>query len=225
MQEAVSSDGPPAAPSGSGSGGASRRTSSSQSGEAAAAAATAAGGGSSPPADAAIRPQRDGVQVAALRSMSDTRIAKFKRLLDEQERFGGPGWSVGAHQNCRRIWVHAATVPLLAASLQASLTMRVCLAVPVGSAAQALSVPPLRPAGSCHAVVKLSASPLLPIRHVQVVDLEALRELTWSGIPVALRPTCWRLLLGYLPPNRERRAQVRRKLRSGWVGSAPCPAA
>ncbi|PSC74343.1 GTPase-activating gyp1 [Micractinium conductrix] len=123
--EAVSSDGPPAAPSGSGSGGASRRTSSSQSGEAAAAAATAAGGGSSPPADAAIRPQRDGVQVAALRSMSDTRIAKFKRLLD-----------------------------------------------------------------------------------VQVVDLEALRELTWSGIPVALRPTCWRLLLGYLPPNRERRAQI-----------------
>lgn len=43
----------------------------------------------------------------------------------------------------------------------------------------------------------------------QVVDLEALRELAWSGIPAGLRPTCWRLLLGYLPPNRERRTQVR----------------
>jgi len=39
----------------------------------------------------------------------------------------------------------------------------------------------------------------------QVVDLEALRELAWSGIPAELRPGCWQLLLGYLPPNRERR--------------------
>jgi hypothetical protein len=67
----------------------------------------------------------EGVQVAALRSMSTPRMAKFQRLLDEQ-----------------------------------------------------------------------------------VVDLEALRELSWSGIPPSLRPTCWRLLLGYLPPNRERRAQA-----------------
>ncbi len=39
----------------------------------------------------------------------------------------------------------------------------------------------------------------------QVVDLDALRELAWSGVPSDLRPTCWQLLLGYLPPNRERR--------------------
>ena len=38
-----------------------------------------------------------------------------------------------------------------------------------------------------------------------MVDLEALRELAWSGIPAELRPACWQLLLGYLPPNRERR--------------------
>jgi len=42
----------------------------------------------------------------------------------------------------------------------------------------------------------------------QVVDLDALRELAWSGIPPNLRPLCWRLLLGYLPPNRDRRDQV-----------------
>ena len=37
------------------------------------------------------------------------------------------------------------------------------------------------------------------------VDLDLLRELAWSGIPADLRPTCWQLLLGYAPPNRERR--------------------
>lgn len=41
-----------------------------------------------------------------------------------------------------------------------------------------------------------------------VVDLDALRELSWSGIPPNLRPICWRLLLGYLPPNKERRDGV-----------------
>lgn len=39
-------------------------------------------------------------------------------------------------------------------------------------------------------------------------DLEALRELCWSGIPPHLRSVCWRLLLGYLPPNKERRQQI-----------------
>lgn len=63
----------------------SRRTTSSQSQEGAASAGAAA----SPQAGAEAQqqqqqPQREGIQVAALRSMSDTRIAKFKRLLDEQ---------------------------------------------------------------------------------------------------------------------------------------------
>ena len=37
------------------------------------------------------------------------------------------------------------------------------------------------------------------------VDLDMLRELAWSGTPADLRPLCWQLLLGYLPPNRDRR--------------------
>lgn len=41
-----------------------------------------------------------------------------------------------------------------------------------------------------------------------IVDIGALRELSWSGIPPSIRPTCWRLLLGYSPPNRERRDTV-----------------
>ena len=40
---------------------------------------------------------------------------------------------------------------------------------------------------------------------LQVVDLDALKELCWSGVPADLRPLCWRLLSGYLPPNRDRR--------------------
>lgn len=117
LQEAVSSSSPPPAAarlsSGGGSGGSSgiagggssRRTTSSSQDEAGAAGggAGAAAAGGSPHVEATIRPQREGVQVAALRSMSDTRIAKFKRLLDEQVRQdrgcwraacgGGGGWT------------------------------------------------------------------------------------------------------------------------------------
>lgn len=41
-----------------------------------------------------------------------------------------------------------------------------------------------------------------------VVDIDALRELAWSGIPISLRPLCWKLLLNYLPPNQERQESV-----------------
>ncbi|OVA08804.1 Rab-GTPase-TBC domain [Macleaya cordata] len=40
------------------------------------------------------------------------------------------------------------------------------------------------------------------------VILETLRELAWSGIPPYMRPTVWRLLLGYAPPNSDRREGV-----------------
>ncbi|KAL4854198.1 GTPase-activating protein gyp1 [Chlorella vulgaris] len=55
----------------------------------------------------------------------------------------------------------------------------------------------------------------------QVVDLEALRELSWSGIPPSLRPMCWRLLLGYLPPNRERRMQILTRKRREYRDLVP----
>lgn len=54
----------------------------------------------------------------------------------------------------------------------------------------------------------------------QVVDLDALRELAWSGVPVEMRPVCWQLLLGYLPPNRERRyftCAVLHMKEVGWI--------
>jgi hypothetical protein len=49
------------------------------------------------------------------------------------------------------------------------------------------------------------STPWHALPHPQI-DLDQLRELAWSGIPPELRPLCWRLLLGYLPPNRSRQA-------------------
>lgn len=46
--------------------------------------------------------------------------------------------------------------------------------------------------------------------------MDALREVAWSGIPAELRPVTWQLLLGYLPPNRERRCGA-----APWHGMFP----
>ena len=51
-----------------------------------------------------------------------------------------------------------------------------------------------------HQVMHDTALP--PTHPLLQVDTDALRELCWSGIPPDLRPVCWRLLLGYLPPNK-----------------------
>ncbi|KAF8041265.1 hypothetical protein BT93_A0008 [Corymbia citriodora subsp. variegata] len=45
------------------------------------------------------------------------------------------------------------------------------------------------------------------------VTLERLRELAWSGVPPYMRPTVWKLLLGYAPPNSDRREGVLRRKR------------
>ncbi|CAI9108617.1 OLC1v1008264C1 [Oldenlandia corymbosa var. corymbosa] len=49
------------------------------------------------------------------------------------------------------------------------------------------------------------------------VILDNLRELAWSGIPPYLRPTVWRLLLGYAPPNSDRREGVLRRKRLEYL--------
>ncbi|KAM7279278.1 hypothetical protein ACFE04_006412 [Oxalis oulophora] len=49
------------------------------------------------------------------------------------------------------------------------------------------------------------------------VILEKLRELAWSGLPPYMRPTVWRLLLGYAPPNSDRREGVLRRKRIEYL--------
>eukprot|EP00899_Mesostigma_viride_P003315 jgi/Mesvir1/12985/Mv05995-RA.1 len=53
------------------------------------------------------------------------------------------------------------------------------------------------------------------------VDLYALRELSWSGIPAPLRPECWRLLLGYQPPNADRKESVIARKRQEYRDCLP----
>ncbi|KAG6393657.1 hypothetical protein SASPL_147902 [Salvia splendens] len=47
--------------------------------------------------------------------------------------------------------------------------------------------------------------------------IEKLRELAWSGVPQYLRPTVWRLLLGYAPSNSDRREAVLRRKREEYL--------
>lgn len=48
-------------------------------------------------------------------------------------------------------------------------------------------------------------------------DLKELQSLSYSGLPVSVRGTTWRLLAGYLPANTERREEaLRRKREEYW---------
>ncbi|KAL4291079.1 hypothetical protein GQ457_14G027050 [Hibiscus cannabinus] len=51
----------------------------------------------------------------------------------------------------------------------------------------------------------------------QMVVIERLRELSWSGVPPYMRPDVWRLLLGYAPPNSDRREGVLRRKRIEYL--------
>ncbi|XWS22181.1 hypothetical protein CRYUN_Cryun29cG0012700 [Craigia yunnanensis] len=51
----------------------------------------------------------------------------------------------------------------------------------------------------------------------QMVILERLHELAWSGVPPYMRPNVWRLLLGYAPPNSDRREGVLRRKRFEYL--------
>ncbi|XP_057958005.1 GTPase-activating protein gyp1 [Malania oleifera] len=49
------------------------------------------------------------------------------------------------------------------------------------------------------------------------VILDTLRELAWSGVPPYMRPGVWRLLLGYAPPNSDRREAVLKRKRLEYL--------
>ena len=53
------------------------------------------------------------------------------------------------------------------------------------------------------------------------VDLRALRELAWSGVPPRLRGTVWKLLLGYLPAERSRRKALLSRKRAEYARFIP----
>uniref|UniRef100_A0A1B6M959 Rab-GAP TBC domain-containing protein n=1 Tax=Graphocephala atropunctata TaxID=36148 RepID=A0A1B6M959_9HEMI len=51
------------------------------------------------------------------------------------------------------------------------------------------------------------------LQETTLLNLDDLRHLSWSGIPVEVRPVAWRLLAGYLPASLERRQAVMERKR------------
>lgn len=49
-----------------------------------------------------------------------------------------------------------------------------------------------------------------------VVNLDELKQISWSGIPVKARAVTWRLLAGYLPANSERRTDTLQRKRADY---------
>mmetsp|Transcript_12528 Transcript_12528/g.52875 ORF Transcript_12528/g.52875 Transcript_12528/m.52875 type:complete len:374 (-) Transcript_12528:1175-2296(-) len=43
------------------------------------------------------------------------------------------------------------------------------------------------------------------LKESSIVNVEELRQLIWTGCPSILRPVCWKLLMGYIPLNADRR--------------------
>ncbi|XP_050437959.1 TBC1 domain family member 22B isoform X2 [Adelges cooleyi] len=50
-----------------------------------------------------------------------------------------------------------------------------------------------------------------------LLHLEELKKLSWSGVPVEVRPMTWRLLAGYLPTSFERRQQALERKRIDYT--------
>lgn len=51
------------------------------------------------------------------------------------------------------------------------------------------------------------------------IDMNALRKLSWNGVPSEMRPMVWQLLLGYMPTNKSRRDAAIVKKRKEYFDS------
>lgn len=65
--------------------------------------------------------------------------------------------------------------------------------------------PPVPPPPSTRSVSEPRLAKFAALLDAPRVDVDALRELAWSGVPPRWRGTVWRLLLGYLPADAEKR--------------------
>lgn len=53
------------------------------------------------------------------------------------------------------------------------------------------------------------------------IDVNALRKLSWNGVPHSYRPLVWQILLGYMPVKRERREEILTRKRKEYYDSVP----
>jgi len=54
-----------------------------------------------------------------------------------------------------------------------------------------------------------------------VIDLESLKKICWTGIPGEVRAVCWKILLGYLPANADRRDATLARKRNEYFDCIP----
>jgi hypothetical protein len=66
-------------------------------------------------------------------------------------------------------------------------------------------MPSLLPSSSSSPLPTSKLSKFQELLSNSMVDMEALRHLSWSGIPDEVRACVWKLLMGYLPCNINRR--------------------
>ncbi|KAK1318404.1 hypothetical protein QJS10_CPB04g01904 [Acorus calamus] len=74
-----------------------------------------------------------------------------------------------------------------------------------------------RPASGSRATDSTRITKFTKELSVTPIILEKLHELSWSGIPPYMRPNVWRLLLGYAPPNSDRREAVLKRKRVEYM--------
>eukprot|EP01119_Soliformovum_irregulare_P004473 TRINITY_DN1548_c0_g1_i2.p1 TRINITY_DN1548_c0_g1~~TRINITY_DN1548_c0_g1_i2.p1 ORF type:complete len:619 (-),score=107.50 TRINITY_DN1548_c0_g1_i2:889-2745(-) len=55
----------------------------------------------------------------------------------------------------------------------------------------------------------------------EIVDLSALRKLSWKGIPPSVRSITWKLLMGYLPVNKDRRQAAMERKQKEYIECIP----
>ncbi|CAD7702645.1 unnamed protein product [Ostreobium quekettii] len=77
----------------------------------------------------------------------------------------------------------------------------------------------LQPTVRSHSVLR--EEKLQKLLRAKMVNMDRLRELAWNGIPPGRRAVCWRLLLGYLPPNSDRQLAVLQRKRREYQSYVP----
>lgn len=76
--------------------------------------------------------------------------------------------------------------------------------------------PSLTPSGKNYRITQFEQ-----ILSADNVDLNALRKLSWNGVPYEYKNMVWQLLLGYLPTNKSRREATLTRKRKEYVDSIP----
>ena len=85
------------------------------------------------------------------------------------------------------------------------------------SSSATLSAPSSPPLSSGSVTRNLRLSHFHRLLSEETLDIDALRQLSWHGVPAPVRADVWRLLLGYLPLSRARREGMLEKRRAEYL--------